>query len=104
MRQIEHYAMKINFTTVSWKFFFLMYECGLVQPIPVPSHYAGRVKQSSDRQLTMETCFLLFLASAKRVGELKSLSDKVKLIWGWTSFNFFVPSFVAKTQNLLYRR
>ena len=49
---------------------------------------------------TCEECFLLALASAKRIGELHALSYHVSHSrnWGEVSFSF-VPGFVAKTQD-----
>ena len=56
--------------------------------------------EASDRNLTLKTVFLLALASAKRVGELHALTDKVGHSRGWKSLSFsFMPDFVAKTQN-----
>ena len=50
--------------------------------------------------LTQKTLFLLALASAKRIGELHTLSYRVSHTrnWGEVSFSF-VPGFVAKTQD-----
>ena len=58
------------------------------------------LRESSDRDLTLKTVFLLALASAKRVSELHGLSSLVKHTRGWGSVCLeFVPEFVAKTQN-----
>ena len=55
---------------------------------------------ASDKNLTWKTCFLLNLASAKRVSELHSLSFMVRHSRGWKSCTFsFLPDFVVKTQN-----
>ena len=54
----------------------------------------------TDRHLTLKTCFLLALASAKRVSKLHGLSYKVKHSRGLTSCTLsFLHSFVAKTQH-----
>ncbi|MGL5405356.1 MAG: hypothetical protein ACRDAX_00930, partial [Propionibacteriaceae bacterium] len=58
------------------------------------------LRESSDRDLTLKTLFLLALASAKRVGELHGLSYDVRHSRGWGSVTLdFVPNFVAKTQK-----
>lgn len=58
------------------------------------------IRESSDRDLTCKTVFLLALASAKRVGELRRLSFKIKHSRGWGSVMLhFVLEFIAKTQN-----
>ena len=50
--------------------------------------------------LAQKTLFLLALASAKRIGELHSLSSRVSHTRGWGEVSFsFVPGFVAKTQD-----
>ena len=55
---------------------------------------------ASDKYLTWKTSFLLALASAKRVSELHGLSFHVRQLRGWRSCTFFfLPDFVAKTQN-----
>ena len=53
-----------------------------------------------ERFLAQKTLFLLALASAKRIGELHTLSYRVSHTrnWGEVSFSF-VPGFVAKTQD-----
>ena len=50
--------------------------------------------------LAQETLFLLVLASAKRIGELHSMSYRVSHSRGWGEVSFsFVPGFLAKTQD-----
>ena len=59
------------------------------------------LKLASDKDLILKSCFLLALASAKRVSELHSLMFCVSHSKNWCSCPFsFVPGFVAKTQNL----
>ena len=56
--------------------------------------------QATLRNVTLKTCFLLALASAKRVGELHGISHEVRHSRGWNSLTFsYVPDFVAKTQD-----
>ena len=58
------------------------------------------LKLASDKHLTWKTSFLLAVASAKRVSELRSLALSVHHSRGWSSCTFFfLPDFVAKTQN-----
>ena len=54
---------------------------------------------ASDKHLTWKTSFLLALASAKRVSELHGLSFWARHSHGWSFCTFFLPDFVAKTQN-----
>ena len=53
-----------------------------------------------ERFLAQKMLFLLALASAKRIGELHTLSHRVSHSRGWAEVSFsFVPGFVAKTQG-----
>ena len=53
-----------------------------------------------ERFLAQKTLFLLALASAKRIGELHTLSYRVSHSRGWAEVSFsFVPGFMAKTQD-----
>ena len=57
------------------------------------------LKEATVKNVTLKTIFLLALASAKRVSELKGLSDVVSHAHRWTKLVLsFVPEFVAKTQ------
>ena len=58
------------------------------------------LRTCDERFLAQNTLFLLALASAKRIGELHTLSYRVSHSrnWGEVSFSF-VPGFVAKTQD-----
>ena len=56
------------------------------------------LSQSSLRELTKKTVFLLALASAKRIGELQAISKEVS--WqGQTIFLSYLPEFHAKTES-----
>ena len=55
---------------------------------------------ASMRALTMKTLFLVALATAKRVGELQALSDRVA-IQGDDFILSFLPEFVAKTESAI---
>ena len=58
------------------------------------------LRDVEERFLAHKTVFLVALASAKRVGELHALSDRVSHSVGWKEVSFgFVPGFVAKTQD-----
>ena len=58
------------------------------------------VRTCEERFLAQKTLFLLALASAKRIGELHTLSYRVSHSRGWGEVSFsFVPGFVAKTQD-----
>ena len=58
------------------------------------------LKTVEERFLAHKTLFLIALASAKRVGELHTLSYRVSHSVGWEEMSFgFVPGFVAKTQE-----
>ena len=60
------------------------------------------LKQLPYRNVTFKTCFIVALASSKRVSKLLGFSYEVKHSRGWTSCTFnIVPEFVAKTQNPL---
>ena len=53
-----------------------------------------------ERFLAQKTLFLLALASAKRIGEIHSLSYRVSHSRGWAEVSSsFVPGFMAKTQD-----
>ena len=58
------------------------------------------LRTCDERFLAQKTLFLLALASAKRIGELHTLSYRVSHSrnWGEVSFSFF-PGFVAKTRD-----
>ena len=58
------------------------------------------LRTCEERFLAENTLFLLALASAKRIGELHTLSYRVShtRVWGEVSFSF-VPGFAAKTQD-----
>ena len=58
------------------------------------------MKMSEEHFLVHKTLLLVALASAKRVGELHALSNRVSHSAGWKEVSFgFVPGFVAKTQD-----
>ena len=58
------------------------------------------LRTCEERFLAQKTLFLLALASAKRIGELRALSYRVSHSRGWAEVSFsFVPGFVAKTQD-----
>ena len=58
------------------------------------------LRKCDERFLVQKTLFLLALASAKRIGELYSLSYRVSLSRNWAEVSFsFVPGFVAKIQD-----
>ena len=57
------------------------------------------LSQASFRALTMETLFLLALATAKRVGELQALSSIVTFVAGDACLSY-IPQFVAKSESL----
>ena len=58
------------------------------------------IREAEERFLAHKTLFLIALASAKRVGELHTLSYRVSHSAGWKEVSFsFVPGFVAKTQD-----
>ena len=58
------------------------------------------LRTCDERFLAQKTLFLLALASAKRIGELHTLSYHVSHSRGWAEVSFsFVPGFVAKTQD-----
>ena len=58
------------------------------------------LRTSDERFLAQKTLFLLALASAKRVGELHTLSHRISHSRGWGEVSFtFVAGFVAKTQD-----
>ena len=53
------------------------------------------------KYLAWKICYLLALASAKRISELHGLSYQVRHLKGWKPCTFsFVPDFIAKSQNL----
>ena len=58
------------------------------------------IREAEERFLAQKTLFLIALASAKRVGELHTLSYRVSYATDWKLSSFsFVPGFVAKTQD-----
>ena len=58
------------------------------------------LRTCDERFLAQKTLILLALASAKRIGELHTLSYRVSHSRGWAEVSFsFVPGFVAKTQD-----
>ena len=58
------------------------------------------LRTCEDRFLAQKTLFLLALASAKRIGELHTLSYRVSHTRDWGEVSFaFVTGFVAKTQD-----
>ena len=58
------------------------------------------LRTCEERFLAQKTLFLLALASAKRIGELHSLSYRVSHTRDWGEVSFaFVTGFVAKTQD-----
>ena len=58
------------------------------------------LRTCEERFLVQKMLFLLALASAKRIGELHTLSYRVSHSKGWAEVSFsFVPGFVAKTQD-----
>ena len=58
------------------------------------------LRTSDERFLAQKTLFLLALASAKRIGELRALSHCISHSRGWGEVSFtFVAGFVAKTQD-----
>ena len=58
------------------------------------------MKLSLDEDLTIKTCFLLALASSKRVSKLHGLLYRVSHLRRWHSCTFsFEPGFVVTTQN-----
>ncbi len=55
---------------------------------------------ATPKDLTHKTVFLLGLASAKRIGELHALTNKISHMENWTSISIrFDPTFLAKTQD-----
>ena len=55
---------------------------------------------SSLKNLTLKTCFLLSLATAKRVSEIQAFSNIICHSEDWSSITLtFDPSFIAKTQR-----
>ena len=57
------------------------------------------LSQASFRALTLTTLFLLALATAKRVGELRALSSVVTFVAGVACLSY-IPQFVAKSESL----
>ena len=58
------------------------------------------LRTCDERFLAQKTLFLLALASAKRIGDLHTLSYRVSHSGGWAEVSFsFVPGFMAKTQD-----
>ena len=57
------------------------------------------LSQASFRALTLTTLFLLALATAKRVGELRALSSIVTFVAGVACLSS-IPQFVAKSESL----
>ena len=58
------------------------------------------LRESSLKDLTFKTCFLLSLATAKRVSEIQALSHIVNHNEDWSTITLtFDPNFVAKTQR-----
>ena len=58
------------------------------------------LRTCDERFLAQKTLFLLALASAKRIGELHTLSYHVSHSRGWGEVSFsFVPGFMTKTQD-----
>ena len=57
------------------------------------------IREAEERFLAQKTLFLIALASAKRVGELHTLSYHVSHATDWKVSFSFVPGFVAKTQD-----
>ena len=71
-----------------------------MEPVSILRSLMGLFKLPSGMHLTWKTCFLLALASPKKVVELHGLSIHVWHSRAWKScLFFFVSDFVAKNRN-----